>query len=770
MDRQRWAQIKSVFEKAQELETESRASFLTQACGDDAALRSEVEALLDHDRRAGSFLDGNAASEIGVAMANAGHLAFSPGEVLSGRFRIVQLLGRGGMGDVYEAKDLELDRLVALKFLPDDLAQHPQALTRLKREARAASALNHPNICTIHDIEVHNGQTYLVMEYLEGTTLRERIGVGAVREPPLPLDTTLDLAIQIADGLDAAHSKGIIHRDLKPENIFATTRGHAKILDFGLAKLMQEEAASARPVNGAERIADPGDAPTVSVDAARLTRPGAIMGTTAYMSPEQIRGDILDVRTDLFSFGLVLYEMATGRQAFSGSTAAVIHDAILNRLPPSPTDLNPQLPAMLGEMIRKALEKDREIRYQHASEMRSELQRLKRGTESERSGGVSPAVGAGLVSAPIQSEGVPEVRPRGAILRKVLVPAALILVAAIGGTLYFRARQSTARLTDRDTIVLSDFDNKTGDSIWDDTLKQGLRVQLEQSPFLNVLADEKVSQELGYMGRPRDARLTRDVAREICQRTGSKAMLTGSIASLGAHYVLGLNAVNCQTGDSLASDQVEAESREKVSGALGQAATRMRGKLGESLSSIQKYDAPMEQATTPSLEALQAYSLGQKTMVDYAAAIPFFQRAIRLDPNFAMAYTSLGICHSALGETVLGAQYAKKAYELRERVSEHERLSIESFYFLEAGDLEKARQAFELWAQTYPRDTIPRNDLGDVYRYLGHHDKALVNLRDSFPLGNTTYSNLTLTYMNLNRFKEARATAEGALEKNLDPA
>jgi len=440
MDRHRWEQIKSVFEEAQELKPDSRASFLTQACGDDAALRSEVEALLDHDRRAGSFLDGNAAAEIGVAMAGAGHLAFSPGEVLSGRFRIVQLLGRGGMGDVYEAEDLELDRLVALKFLPHDLARHPLALTRLKREARAASALNHPNICTVYDIGEHDGQIFIVMEYLEGKTLRHYLKGQA-----LPLDTLLGLSIELADGLDAAHSKGIIHRDLKPENIFATTRGHAKILDFGLAKLTQEGARSARPLNGAERSADPRDVPTVSVDAARLTHPGAIMGTAAYMSPEQIRGDVLDVRTDLFSFGLVLYEAVTGRQAFSGSTAAVIHDVILNRLPTSALDLNPHCPPELERIINKALEKDRDLRYQHASDIRADLKRLRRDTDSKRAGaaGLYRQIENGGVKPPLQnsdSQMIAGLLTRHKKAMMALMAGGVVIVAAL---LYYLFRTAS---------------------------------------------------------------------------------------------------------------------------------------------------------------------------------------------------------------------------------------------------------------------------------------------------------------------------------------
>ena len=654
-------------------------------------------------------------------------------------YRVTEKLGGGGMGVVYKAEDTRLGRFVALKFLPEDLAHDAHALERFRREARAASALNHPSICTVYDIDQEEGGAFIAMEFLDGVTLKQHI-VGR----PVDSELLLTLAIEIADGLDAAHQAGIIHRDIKPANIFVSKRGHAKILDFGLAKV---------------RFAGSALAGTDSVDTAVLSEkdlslPGAIMGTVGYMSPEQVRGDEVDARTDLFSFGAVLYEMATGKMPFQGDGPVDTCAEVLRRNPAPPSELNAKVQPKLEDLIQRALEKNPALRYQHAADIRADLQRLKRDWDSQRSPDTSrqaPAAGKRLTW---------------------LLAAVLLLVAIVTGW-YFISRRP-AKLTNKDTIVLGDFDNKTGDSVFDDTLKQGLAVQLEQTPFLALMSDNKVNQTLKLMGRPAGDRLTPEITREVCQRIGSKAMVTGSIASLGSQYVIGLKAADCDSGDVLAEVQEQAASKETVLKALGTAAVSLRGKLGESASSVRKYATPLPEATTPSLEALQAYSQGWRTfdVKGGAEALPYLNRAIELDPNFALAYSALSIVYSDLEQLGRSAEAARKAYELRAKVSERERLRIEAFYYLGAtGELDKAAQAHELWQQTYPQDVEPYINLSSIAATLGNWEKALDQARESLRLDPTsgfTNTNVAVAYASLNRLDEAEAVYRQAEERKVD--
>jgi serine/threonine protein kinase/Tfp pilus assembly protein PilF len=754
---ERSQQIEHLYHAALELEEAEWGAFLDEACAGDEALRREVDSLLVYSKHSGSFIEAPAIETVAKALATAKSreqirsLDTDVNRDLAGttfsHYEIVSHLATGGMGIIYKAKDTRLGRIVALKFLPEHFANDSHALARFHREVRSASSLNHPNICTIYEVEEHEGRPFMVMEYLDGQTLEDLIS-----GKPLGTDRMLQLAVQIADALEAAHTEGIIHRDIKPANIFVTQRGHAKILDFGVAKLRPRNNLTPDALDGSENSSQPPLAAPLPLEAElqdpRLTTRGWAIGTVSYMSPEQVRGEDLDPRTDLFSFGEVLYEMATGQQAFGGKTAAVVR-ALLAEQPKPPLELNPALPRALERIISKAMEKDRSARYQSAGEMLEDLKRLNDSEDinarRERKRGLWLALAVGVI----------------ALLISMLV--------------HFYPKQPSARwLTDKDTVLLADFANNTGDGVWDETLKQWLRVELDQSPYLNIVSDENVTKLLRYAGRSPDERVTPEIARDLCQRAGSKAMLLGSISSIGSHYAIELKAVNCQNDEPLAEEQKEASSREEVLTKLHDAGVSMRNKLGESLASIQKYDVPVEQATTPSLEALQAYSAGLRARQSRGddEALPLLKRAVALDPNFAMAHAVLGMLYSNLDDSALGADHTRKAYELREQVTEREKFFVDSSYYnMATGELQKEIEVYEQWKQAYPRDPAPYRKLAYCEGFLGQYEKASGGYREALKLEPNevvNYVDLASTFIILNRLDEAKSVLDELQARKLE--
>jgi serine/threonine protein kinase/tetratricopeptide (TPR) repeat protein len=743
MDFEQWKKLDKLLHSALQRPSEERDAFLREASAGNEGLEREARSLLKLEQKAREFLERPAiemAAQAAVREGSDNREQASPslaGAMLS-HYQVVEKLGGGGMGVVYKAEDLELGRFVALKFLPDELAGNRNAIERFRREARAASSLNHPSICTIYEIERHENRSFIVMEFLEGTTLKHRI-LGQ----PIPIERLLQLAIEIADGLDAAHCAGITHRDIKPANVFVTSREHAKILDFGLAKV------------GAVEYSSSAATPTLPSGTGEyeLTGTGNVAGTPSHMSPEQIRGERLDPRTDLFSFGIVLYEMATGRLPFEGAPQELVLDSILNRTPIPPRERSPRVPEELGRIIGKCLEKDREVRYQHASEIRADLQALHRGLDAVKSRPEAPS--------PAQTRHM----KRAGIVSLV---AAVVCGAAY---LYFaRPHKPLAAIP----LVVAELKNNTGDAPLGGILDQRLLVDLEQPPF-KIISDEKVRRTLSFMRQPAVAGLSSGIAREICERTGSSAVVEPSVDRLGTRYVLGLRARKCGTDEVLFTEQAEGERKEDVPEALGRIAGRFRSLARKSPDAFGPASPPLLQATTSSLEALRAYSAGRQAMSTKGprAALELFNRAASLDPQFAIAHTFAGLMHSSIVDSVLAAEEIAKGWRLRDNTSDLERYNIDYNYQCRVlGNLEKARQTCELWAKTYSHDMMPHSYLaGQVLESVGKFERSEAEAKKSIELDPDNaygYHNLANSYVLRNRPADAEAALERASARKLD--
>ena len=614
-------------------------------------------------------------------------------------YRVLEVIGGGGMGMVYKAEDLKLGRRVALKFLPQELTGDSLALQRFEREAQTASALNHPNICTIYEIEEYNGQPFIVMELLEGDTLQQYL--QKVVPGPIALNELLDIAIQICNGLEAAHQGGVIHRDIKPANIYLTSRGQVKILDFGLAKLVaSEEAAGNDPAEASKNDHDRPSAQSVREHAkinASLTRHGITAGTAGYMSPEQVRKEKLDARTDLFSFGMVLYEMAVGRRAFEGETVAEIHDAILHHTPAPAHDANPSVSSALDAVISKALEKDRERRYQSAAEMHGDLARARR-------------------QAP-----PPRLR-----LRKWFAAAGLLAVGALSVWRYEVYRHRIT-LAPTDTIVLADLDNQTNDPVFDDALNSALRYEMEQTPYLNLLGLDKTYATMGQLKLAPTTKITPEIARQICRNTNSKMVISDSIADAGNRYHLEMRALDCGSGATLAEERTDISARNQVVHELGATAVRLRRKLGEPAESLARFNQPLEISTSASLEALQTGAEGTKRFLagNPQAALPLYQRGIELDPDLALTYEGIGAANGALGQYDIMATSITRAYQLRDRMTEKDRVNVDYLYYSwVTGELDKAYSVLVRSLELFPRDVFFHTNLAFTLRKLGQPRRA----------------------------------------------
>jgi eukaryotic-like serine/threonine-protein kinase len=741
MTPERWQQIRGLLEQALELPPGERPAFLMRVCASDASLRQEVDTLLaSSDDVRSSFLRS---TPLRAPLAAGTRL---------GDYEVKSLLGSGGMGDVYRACDSRLGRDVAIKVLPSFVSSDPNRLRRFEQEARAAAALNHPNILAVFQMGTFEGAPYLVSELLEGETLREPIKRGhlAVRK-------AIDYGSQIARGLGAAHEKGIVHRDLKPENLFVTKDGRVKILDFGLAKLTQAHTDSGHDVP------------------AEGTEPGVVMGTVGYMSPEQVRGQTTDHRTDIFAFGAILYEMLAGKRPFQKSTSADTMSAVLNEDPPEISRVAPEVPPALQRVVHRCLEKNQEQRFQSPSDLGFALDALADELRYQQISGTGRA-SAGSIAMPA----VPAARGAGirsARIKIWMIAVSSVLVALlVAGGLYYRWRLQRTRLTQEDTIILTDFANSTGDAVFDDTLKTALSISLRQSPFLSAVSDSRIAKILRQMTLPANTKLTPSEARDVCERAHSKAYIAGAIGSLGSEYVLALKAVNCQNGDTLAEEQATARSKEGVLDTLGVLASRLRRELGESLATVQRFDAPLADSTTPSLEALKAYSLGWKTygQKGAAAALPYDQHAIELDPNFVAGYLAMGVDYGVLGQAARSSEYYTKAFQLRDHASETEKLEIDAAYYLNVtGELDKAARTYQEWVENYPREVVAYGRLGIVYGEQGQYEKAAEITKQERPLAPdraAVYDNLANDAVVLEHFDEAREIIRNAQARKIDDA
>jgi eukaryotic-like serine/threonine-protein kinase len=712
MNSQRWKRIEEIYHAVLSIPNENRSAKLIAACSGDPEMVQEVKSLLAVREESSGFLSPQMRAEL--VTSGFAQLPL-PGEAFAS-YRIEAEAGAGAMGRVYRALDTRLEREVAIKVLPPCFIDDAERAARFRLEAKAASALNHPNIVTIYEIGQAGQMPFIAAEWIAGVTLRERLAGGR-----MPFETIVDIAQQCTAGLAAAHHAGILHRDFKPENIMIRSDGLVKVLDFGLARMNQ-------PASGWPETSEI----------------GTVLGTPRYMSPEQARGEDLDSRSDVFSLGAVLYEMTYGRPAFPGTTTAEVYHALL-----SAERVNVPPAVGIQGIIARALQKDRANRYVTIDELAQDLRTLVSGR--------TPVWGSYFTKQNLRR-------------RTAAVGATVLLVFAAG---VYASRPRQPALTDHDTILLSDFVNQTGDTVFDLTLKQGLAVQLEQSSHLEVFPEDRVRTRLRFMLRSPDQPVTPQIAREICQREGLKAYVTGAIAPLGSHYAITLSAIDSRSGNVLAQTQAEAFAREKVLRALSEAASKLRGKLGESVRSLQKFDAMLD-VTTSSLEALRAYSLAARERLrgNYGEAIALYRRAAELDPDFAAAYHALAVAYNNTRQRRLAAEAGTRAYQLRQHASEPERLKILSeYYSTVTGDSLRRIEISKLQLELFPRDTSPQSNLAVAYNSIGRFDEALQRARlavEKAPGSVSRWAVLGNTLIRAGRFAEAADAYRQASEKQLD--